>query len=164
MDFDFNPTPQGETGNLLVKGDTVALSYLHQYERSRKTFLGEWLYTGDQYFVDADGYYTHAGRSDDMLKAGGIWVSPMEVEATLTKHPAVLQCAVIGKADEADLIKPKAFVILKEGFTGSPDLEMELIEFCRENMAGYKRPRWVEFVSDLPRTATGKIQRFKLRK
>lgn len=163
VDFDFNVVPPGETGNLLVKGDTVALSYLHQYEKSRKTFLGEWLYTGDQYYADEDGYYYHAGRSDDMLKVGGIWVSPMEVEATLTKHPAVLQCAVVGHADAAQLIKPKAFVILQEGYTPSDELANELIAFCRTHMADYKRPRWIEFVTDLPRTATGKIQRFKLR-
>jgi benzoate-CoA ligase family protein len=163
VDFDFKDVPQGETGTLLVKGVSIALSYLHQYERSRKTFLGEWLNTGDQYYMDEDGYYHHAGRSDDMLKVGGIWVSPMEVEATLTEHPAVLQCAIVGKADDSDLIKPKAFVILNEGYTSSPELETELIEYCREHMAGYKRPRWVEFVTELPRTATGKIQRYKLR-
>lgn len=163
VDFDFKEVPPGETGNLLVKGETIALSYLHQYEKSRKTFLGEWLFTGDQYTVDADGYYHHAGRADDMLKVGGIWVSPMEVEATLTRHPAVLQCAVVGKADDHQLIKPKAFVILKEGLFPSDELAKQLIDFCREHMAEYKRPRWVEFVKELPRTATGKIQRFKLR-
>jgi benzoate-CoA ligase family protein len=163
VDENFAEVPQGEIGNLLVKGDTVALSYLHQYERSRKTFLGEWLFTGDKYFVDQDGYFVHAGRSDDMLKVGGIWVSPMEVEAALTRHPAVLQCAVVGKADESDLIKPKAFVILNEGHAPSEALASELIAFCRANMAEYKRPRWIEFVTELPFTATGKIQRFKLR-
>jgi benzoate-CoA ligase family protein len=163
VDFDFKDIPQGETGNLLVKGESVALSYLHQYEKSRKTFLGEWLFTGDQYYMDEDGYYHHAGRADDMLKVGGIWVSPMEVEATLTRHPAVLQCAVVGKADAHQLFKPKAFVILKEGIFPSEELANQLIAFCREHMAEYKRPRWVEFVTELPRTATGKIQRFKLR-
>ena len=163
VDEDFNDVPQGEIGNLLVNGETVALSYLHQYEKSRKTFLGEWLFTGDKYYQDEDGYYHHAGRSDDMLKVGGIWVSPMEVEATLMRHPAVLQCAVVGKTDASNLVKPKAFVILNEGYTASDELASELIEFCRENMAGYKRPRWVEFVDSLPQTATGKIQRYKLR-
>ncbi len=163
VDENFADVPQGEIGNLLVRGESVALSYLHQYERSRKTFLGEWLFTGDKYVVDADGYYTHAGRSDDMLKVGGIWVSPMEVEAALTRHPAVLQCAVVGKTDESDLIKPKAFVILNEGYAASAEMEQDLIEFCRANMAGYKRPRWIEFMTELPFTATGKIQRFKLR-
>jgi benzoate-CoA ligase family protein len=154
---------RGEIGNLLVKSETAALFYLHQYERSRKTFQGEWLFTGDKYFVDEEGYYWHAGRSDDMLKAGGIWVSPVEVESTLLSHPAVLECAVVGHPDSANLIKPKAFVVLKEGRAGSDELAKELIAFCTEKIAEYKRPRWVEFVPELPKTATGKIQRFRLR-
>jgi benzoate-CoA ligase family protein len=155
--------PRGEVGNLLVKGETSTLFYLHQYEKSQETFRGEWLFTGDKYYIDEDGYYWHAGRSDDMLKVGGIWVSPVEVESTLISHPAVLECAVIGKLDQSDLIKPKAYVVLNEKFTASDDLADELTEYCRENMAGYKRPRWIEFVADLPKTATGKIQRYKLR-
>jgi len=139
------------------------LFYLHQYEKSRQTFQGEWLFTGDKYYVDEDGYYFHAGRSDDMMKVGGIWVSPMEVESTLISHTAVLECAVVEKEDQSDLIKPKAFVVLKKGYQPSPEMEAELIAYCREKMAGYKRPRWIEFVEDLPKTATGKIQRFKLR-
>jgi benzoate-CoA ligase family protein len=162
-DEDGNEVPQGEIGNLMVKGESVALSYLHQYERSRQTFRGEWLFTGDKYYVDEDGYYWHAGRSDDMLKVGGIWASPMEIESTLLSHAAVLECAVVGHKDHDNLVKPKAFVIVREGVEESDELAVELIEFCREKMAGYKRPRWVEFVSDLPKTATGKIQRFKLR-
>jgi len=157
------PAPRGEVGNLFVMGETVAISYLHQYERSKRTFVGEWLFTGDKYFVDADGYYWHAGRSDDMLKVGGIWVSPVEVESTLVSHPAVVECAVVGQPDQDNLIKPKAFVLLKEGYSASPELAEELIEFCRKGMAEYKRPRWIEFVDELPKTATGKIQRFKLR-
>ncbi|HEX9676645.1 MAG TPA: benzoate-CoA ligase family protein, partial [Anaerolineales bacterium] len=157
------PVPVGEVGNLFVRGDTVALSYLHQYERSKRTFLGEWLFTGDKYIIDQDGYYWHAGRSDDMLKVGGIWVSPVEVESTLVSHPAVIECAVVGKPDQDNLVKPKAFVVLKEGFTPSPELAEELIGYCRKGMAEYKRPRWIEFVEELPKTATGKIQRFKLR-
>lgn len=155
--------PQGEVGNLLVKGESVALSYLHQYERSRQTFLGEWLFTGDKYFMDEDGYYWHAGRSDDMLKVGGIWVSPVEVESTLMKHDAVVECAVVAQMDQSDLVKPKAYVILKNGYSASEELEKELIQFCRDEMAEYKRPRWIDFVDELPKTATGKIQRFKLR-
>lgn len=155
--------PQGEVGNLLVKGESAALFYLHQYERSQRTFRGEWLFTGDKYFVDEDGYYWHAGRSDDMLKVGGIWVSPVEVESTLISHEAVLECAVVGLTDQADLIKPKAFVVLNEGYEQSYELEETLIDYCTEKMAAYKRPRWVEFVEELPKTATGKIQRFKLR-
>jgi benzoate-CoA ligase family protein len=163
IDDDGNPVPQGEIGNLLVKGETAALFYLHQDAKSRQTFRGEWLFTGDKYFVDEDGYYWHAGRSDDMLKVGGIWVSPVEVESTLISHPAVLECAVVGQPDDSELIKPKAFVSLKEGHAPSDELARELIEYCRQNMAAYKRPRWVEFVAELPKTATGKIQRFKLR-
>jgi acyl-coenzyme A synthetase/AMP-(fatty) acid ligase len=154
---------QGEVGNLLVRGETTAPYYLHQYDKSRRTFQGEWLLTGDKYYVDEDGYYWHAGRSDDMIKAGGIWVSPMEVESTLISHPAVAECAVVAKADQSDLYKPKAFVVLRGGYAPSEEMEQELIQYCRDHMADYKRPRWIEFVEDLPKTATGKIQRFKLR-
>jgi benzoate-CoA ligase family protein len=163
VDDNGHEVPQGEIGNLLVKGETASLFYLHQYERSQKTFLGEWLFTGDKYYIDEDGYYWHAGRSDDMLKVGGIWVSPVEVESTLVSHPAVLECAVVGQLDQSDLVKPKAYVVLRQGQTGSDDLANELIDYCRQNMASYKRPRWIEFVDELPKTATGKIQRFKLR-
>jgi benzoate-CoA ligase family protein len=163
VDEEGREVPRGEIGNLLVKGETAALFYLHQYEKSQRTFRGEWLFTGDKYYVDEDGYYWHAGRSDDMLKVGGIWVSPVEVESTLISHPAVLECAVVGQPDQANLIKPKAFVTLKEGYTPSDDLARELIEYCKQKMAEYKRPRWIEFIDDLPKTATGKIQRFKLR-
>lgn len=163
VDENFQDVKQGEVGNLLVKSETTALFYLHQAEKSRRTFLGEWLLTGDKYFVDADGYYWHAGRSDDMLKVGGIFVSPVEVESTLMSHPAVLECAVVGAPDAQSLIKPKAFVVLKQGYNADTDLQNALIAYCKEKMAEYKRPRWIEFVSDLPKTATGKIQRFKLR-
>jgi benzoate-CoA ligase family protein len=158
-----NEVSQGEAGDLLVKGETAALCYLHHYEKNRQTFRGEWLFTGDKYYVDEDGYYWHAGRSDDMLKVGGIWVSPVEVESVLISHPAVLECAVVGHPDPSHLVKPRAFVVLKEGYTASEELAHELIEYCQERMAAYKRPRWIEFVDELPKTATGKIQRFKLR-
>ncbi len=163
VDEEGKEVPQGEVGNLLVKSETTALFYLHQSAKSRQTFLGEWLFTGDKYYVDEEGYYWHAGRSDDMLKVGGIWVSPVEVESTLISHPAVLECAVVGHTDAANLIKPKAFVVLKEGHLASAALKDELIAYCKEKMAEYKRPRWIEFVSELPKTATGKIQRFRLR-
>jgi benzoate-CoA ligase family protein len=163
VDAEGHEVPPGEIGNLLVKGETAALFYLHQYERSQGTFQGEWLFTGDKYYIDEDGYYWHAGRSDDMLKVGGIWVSPVEVESTLISHAAVLECAVVGYEDKDKLVKPKAFVILNEGHTASDELASELIKYCREKMAEYKRPRWIEFVTELPKTATGKIQRFKLR-
>jgi len=163
VDEEGHPVAQGEVGNLLVKSETTALFYLHQSEKSRQTFLGEWLFTGDKYYVDQDGYYWHAGRSDDMLKAGGIWVSPVEVESAMISHPAVLECAVVGHPDRANLIKPKAFVVLKEGYAPTEALKDEIIVYCTEQMAEYKRPRWIEFVPELPKTATGKIQRFRLR-
>ena len=154
---------QGEVGNLLVRGESIALGYLHQSEKSRKTFLGEWLFTGDKYYVDAAGYYWHAGRSDDMLKVGGIWVSPVEVESTLVSHTAVLECAVVGQMDASNLVKPKAFVVLNSGVAASDHTRDELVAYCREKIADYKRPRWIEFVDQLPKTATGKVQRFRLR-
>ncbi len=163
VDDDGVEVPRGEVGNLLVRGETAALGYLHQYQRSRETFLGEWVFTGDKYTVDEDGYYWHAGRSDDMLKVGGIWTSPVEVESALISHEAVLECAVIGERDASDLVKPKAFVTLQAGFTGSDELSATLISHCVDKLATYKRPRWIEFVDELPKTATGKIQRFKLR-
>ncbi len=160
---DGTEVPQGEIGNLWVRGETSALNYLHLFEQSRRTFRGEWLVTGDKYYRDEDGYYWHAGRSDDMLKVGGIWVSPVEVESTLISHEAVLECAVVGERDSADLVKPVAFVVTKEGVSADDALAAALIEYSREKMASYKRPRRIAFVTELPKTATGKIQRFKLR-
>jgi benzoate-CoA ligase family protein len=157
------PVRSGETGTLQVKGETAALAYLHQYQRSRATFLGEWATTGDRFRVDDDGYYHYVGRSDDMLKVGGIWVSPVEIEHTLTAHEAVLECAVIGSPDQSGLIKPKAIVVLRAGATPSDAMARDLIAYCARELAPFKRPRWVEFVDALPRTATGKIQRSKLR-
>ncbi len=163
VDRDGNPVAPGEIGDLLVKGETAALFYLHQYSKSQQTFRGEWLFTGDKYVVDEAGYYWHAGRSDDMMKVGGIWVSPVEVESALISHPAVLECAIVERADAANLLKPKAFVVLRSSYEASDALAQELIDHCRSQMAAYKRPRWIEFVDELPKTATGKIQRFKLR-
>ncbi len=163
VDADGRPVASGEVGNLIVKGETAALSYLHQYEKSQQTFLGEWLATGDRFYEDAEGYYWYVGRSDDMLKVGGIWVSPLEIENTLTGHAAVRECAVIGHPDQSDLIKPKAFVVLHAGHAPSEELSKELIAYCARELAPFKRPRWVEFVDELPRTTTGKLQRAKLR-
>ena len=129
-------------------------------EKSRETFQGGWTKSGDKYTRDADGYYTYAGRSDDMLKVSGIYVSPFEVEATLMQHPAVLEAAVIGKEDSDGLTKTKAFVVLKDGHSITDD---ELKAFVKERLAPYKYPRFLEFVQELPKTATGKIQRFRLR-
>jgi benzoate-CoA ligase family protein len=156
------PVAPGETGTLQVKGETAALAYLHQYQRSRATFLGEWTTTGDRFRVDEDGYYVYVGRSDDMLKVGGIWVSPVEIEHTLTAHEAVLECAVIGRPDASGLVKPKAIVVLRSGVAPSDDTARELIAYCAGELAAFKRPRWIEFVDALPRTATGKLQRSKL--
>ena len=152
----------GQVGNLLVRGETAALLYLHRYDRSQRTFQGEWLDTGDKYSVDDDGYYWHAGRSDDMLKVGGNWVSPVEVESCLLRHPDVAECAVVGHCDLDGLVKPKAFVVMKPGAAAAA-LPDRLIEHCAAHMAHYKRPRWVELVDELPKTATGKVQRFRLR-
>jgi benzoate-CoA ligase len=153
----------GEVGDLLVAGPTAAAGYWNNRERTRATFLGEWTRTGDKYTCDADGYYTYGGRSDDMLKVGGIFVSPFEVEAALLTHPDVLEAAVVGIPDDAELIKPKAYIVTKPGVPGSTALADALKQHVKDRLAPYKYPRWVEFVSELPKTATGKIQRFKLR-
>jgi benzoate-CoA ligase family protein len=163
VDDDGRPVPKGETGNLILKGETAALGYLHQYERSRRTFLGEWLATGDRFRVDDEGYYWYVGRSDDMLKVGGIWVSPLEIENTLIGHEAVRESAVIGYPDQSDLIKPKAFVVLHNGYSPSEGMARDLIAYCTGELAAFKRPRWIQFVDELPRTATGKLQRSRLR-
>jgi acyl-coenzyme A synthetase/AMP-(fatty) acid ligase len=156
------PAAAGDTGTLQVKGETATLGYLHQYQRTRATFLGEWTTTGDRFRVDEDGYYTYVGRADDMLKVGGIWVSPVEIEHALTAHADVQECAVIGQPDQSGLIKPKAIVVLRAGNAPSDEKARELIAYCSRELAAFKRPRWIEFVDALPRTATGKIQRSKL--
>jgi benzoate-CoA ligase len=163
VDDEGRPVPAGELGELQVRGPTAALMYWNNRARSRSTFLGEWTRTGDKYRLDPDGYYVFCGRSDDMLKVGGIWVSPTEVESTLISHPAVLEAAVVGCADAQGLTKPQAFVVLNSGHDASPQLAGELQAFVKSRLAPFKYPRWIEFVSDLPRTANGKIQRFKLR-
>jgi benzoate-CoA ligase len=157
------PVAVGEMGNLLIKGDSTCAYYWNQHEKTKHTIQGEWIRTGDKYHCDADGYYWYGGRSDDMLKAGGIWVSPIEIENVLIDHDAVQECAVIGRDDGDGLSKPFAYVVLKSQVTGSPELAAALQAFVRERLAEYKRPRGVEFVSELPKTATGKLQRFKLR-
>ena len=158
-----NPVPDGEQGELQISGETSALCYWNNRARSRSTFLGTWTRSGDKYLRDPDGYYVYCGRSDDMLKVSGIYVSPVEVEAALITHPAVLEAAVIGRADADELIKPKAFVVLKPGHAPSEELADALKRHVKSTLAPYKYPRWIEFVADLPKTATGKIQRFRLR-
>jgi benzoate-CoA ligase len=157
------PVPRGEIGNLRVKGDSTMAYYWNKHDRTKETLFGAWIQTGDKYYQDEDGYFWYAGRADDMLKVGGIWVSPVEVEATLIRHPAVLEAAVVGKEDADRLVKPRAFVVLKDHAAAGPALMEELKGFVKDKIAPYKYPRWIEFVPDLPKTATGKIQRFKLR-
>ena len=157
------PVPLGQIGNLRVKGDSTMAFYWNKHEKTKEALFGHWIQTGDKYWQDPDGYYWYAGRADDMLKVGGIWVSPVEVEAALVKHPAVLEAAVVGHEDQDQLVKPRAFVVLKEPETASLTLALELQAFVKARIAPYKYPRWVEFVAELPKTATGKIQRFKLR-
>ncbi len=154
------PVKPGEPGGLFVRGQSTALGYWRRTDASRQVFQGEWLSTGDTYVQDESGYYTCLGRSNDLLKAGGIWVSPSEVEARLLEHPQVAEVAVIGAPDAEGLDKPVAAVVLLEGGTATED---ELIGWCREGLAAFKRPRAVVFVDELPKTATGKVQRFKVR-
>lgn len=153
----------GEIGELLVSGPSCAVAYWNNRTKSLNTFHGPWTRTGDKYICDKDGYYTYGGRSDDMLKVSGIWVSPFEVESALLAHPKVLEAAVVAHADTDELVKPKAYVVLKAEFTAGEVLVSELQMFVKDRLAPYKYPRWIEFVAELPKTATGKIQRFKLR-
>jgi benzoate-CoA ligase family protein len=155
----------GEIGELVVNGPSAAIGYWNQRGKSTHTFRGPWTYTGDKYRVDAEGFYHYCGRSDDMMKVSGNWVSPFEVEATLIAHPQVLEAAVVGQDDDQGLLKPKAFVVLKpEAAKADRDtLTGELQNFVKSRLAPYKYPRWIEYVDALPKTATGKIQRFKLR-
>jgi benzoate-CoA ligase len=155
--------PRGEMGELQVRGPTSAIMYWNNREQSRSTFLGEWTRSGDKYIEDEDGYYVYCGRRDDMLKVGGIYVSPFEVEGALQSHADVLEAAVVAWPDEDELIKPKAFVVLKAADKACEELARALQEHCKQKLAVYKYPRWIEFRADLPKTATGKIQRFKLR-
>jgi len=153
----------GEIGELVVRGPTAGEGYWNQRSKSRRTFVGEWTYTGDKFFRDADGYYHYCGRTDDMFKVSGMWVSPFEVEAALASHEAVLEAAVIGKQDADGLIKPKAFIVLREGYAADNGLIERLRRHVKECAGPWKYPRWIDIRTDLPRTATGKIQRFKLR-
>jgi benzoate-CoA ligase len=141
----------------------VCASYWNQHERTKDTIQGHWIRTGDKFAEDEDGYFWYAGRSDDMLKVGGLWVSPVEVENALIAHPCVLECGVVGREDQDGLTKPMAFIVAKPGTVMSDELGKELQQFVRERLADYKRPRWVAFIPELPKTATGKIQRFRLR-
>lgn len=152
-----------EVGELVVRGDSSADGYWNQRAKSRRTFVGEWTYTGDKYIRDKEGYFHYCGRTDDMFKVSGIWVSPFEVEAALISHQAVLEAAVIGKEDSDGLVKPKAYVVLKQGFAADEKLFEALRAHVKAKAGVWKYPRWIDVRVDLPKTATGKIQRFKLR-
>lgn len=151
-------------GELVVRGYSAADGYWNQRDKSLATFRGHWTHTGDKYLRDSDGFYYYAGRSDDMMKVSGNWVSPFEVESALIAHPKVLEAAVVPWRDTDTLIKPKAFIVLQSDVVATTELIAELQSFVKEQVAPWKYPRWIEFVDELPKTATGKIQRFKLRK
>jgi benzoate-CoA ligase len=157
------PVSAGEIGNLWIKSEAVCAAYWNRHQRTKQTIEGHWISTGDKFHQDGDGYYWFDGRTDDMLKVSGAWVSPSEIESVLTEHAAVAEVAVVANKDKDGLTKPVAWVVLKAGFIGSSELACSLQEFVVSRLPNYKRPRCVEFVPELPKTATGKIQRFKLR-
>ena len=163
VDADGNEVPTGEMGTLRIKGDSAALCYWNAHDKSKETFAGDWCTSGDQFHVDADGYYWYHGRTDDMLKVSGVFVAPAEIENCLLQHEAVLECAVVGHEAEGGLVKPKAFVVLRDGFDGSEQLVEGIKQFVKERIAVYKYPRWVEFVSSLPKNDRGKIDRKQLK-
>jgi 4-hydroxybenzoate-CoA ligase len=154
----------GELGDLIVRGDSTMALYWNKHEATKSALKGEWIRTGDKYSRDAEGYYIHAGRSDDMIKAGGIWVSPVEVEATLIRHPSVIECAVIAVVDDDGLEKPHAFVKLRPGVAADEPTARELRDFVKGLLAPYKCPRTIRFIDEIPKTATGKVKRYELRK
>jgi 4-hydroxybenzoate-CoA ligase len=163
VDEEGRDVADGEVGEMLIKGPTAADGYWSQRAKSRTTFEGQWTRSGDKYVRDGAGRYTYQGRTDDMFKVSGIWVSPFEVENALVGHDAVMEAAVVPAEDSEGLLKPKAFVVLKPGKAGVPQLIQALQEHVKAKAGPWKYPRWIEFVDNLPKTATGKIQRFKLR-
>ena len=163
LDDDGNPVPTGQIGNLWIQGDSIAAGYWNKHDQTKQTFQGEWINTHDKFMLDQDGYFWYAGRSDDMMKVGGQAVWPTDVEGILHDHPAVLESGVAGVPDQNGLVKPHAFVVLKDDYRPSPELAEELQNFVKKTTAPHKYPRTVRFVESLPKTATGKIQRYKLR-
>jgi acyl-coenzyme A synthetase/AMP-(fatty) acid ligase len=157
-----------ELGDLLVKSDATCAGYWNKHEHSKQTFIGDWFRTGDKYLRDEDGYFWYAGRANDLFKVNGLWLSPAEVESVLISHGAVHEAAIVGRQDNDGLVKPAAYVVLTpEAAAREPAalevLAQELRDLVTQRIGGYKRPRWIEFVSEIPKTATGKLQRFKLR-
>jgi benzoate-CoA ligase len=163
VDDNGHPVPAGEIGNLLIKGDSLCAGYWNQHEKTKEAFEGHWFRTGDKYYQDEDGYLWHAGRSGDVFKVSGSYVSPTEVESVLIAHPAVLEAAVIGREDGDQLLRPAAYVVVNPEFRADEALARELQDWVTQRLGNFRRPRWVEFVNELPKTATGKLQRFKLR-
>lgn len=163
VDDNDQPVPRGEVGNLMVKADSTCACYWSEHEKSKAILAGEWLRTGDKYYQDPDEYYWYTGRSDDMVKVSGVWVSPIEIERVLSEHIAVQEVAVVFRQDADELTKPLAFVVPRSGLIPSQQLGQELQQFVVSRLPAYKRPRWVEFLDELPKTATGKVQRFRLR-
>ncbi|AAK41550.1 benzoate-CoA ligase family protein [Saccharolobus solfataricus] len=163
VDENGNEVPPKTVGDLYVKGDSIAMFYWRDYEATRRNMVGFWFRTGDKFFRDEDGYYYYVGRSDDMIKTSGLWVSPIEVEAVLLSHPAILEAAVVGLPDEVGLIKVVAFVTLKQGYSPSEELANNIKDYLKEKLDHYKVPKEIRFVNEIPKTATGKIQRYKFR-
>jgi benzoate-CoA ligase len=163
VDDDGRLVAPGEIGNLLIKGESTCASYWNQHEKSKATFEGPWFRTGDKYYQDEEGCFWYAGRANDLFKVNGRWLSPAEVEGALIAHPAIREAAVVARDDESGLTKVAAFVVVNDEFTASEQLTRELQEWVTERIGAYKRPRWIEFLPELPKTATGKLQRFKLR-
>jgi benzoate-CoA ligase len=163
VDDDGQPVAPSEIGNLLIKADSTCTGYWNQPDRTKEAFEGDWFRTGDKYYQDLDGYYWYAGRADDLFKVGGSWLSPTEVESALIAHPAVREAAVVARDDETGLAKPAAYVVVNAEFAPRDQLASDLQDWVAQRVGGYKRPRWIEFLPELPKTATGKVQRFKLR-
>jgi benzoate-CoA ligase len=163
VDAEGRAVPTGGMGTLRIKGDSAALCYWQAHEKSKQTFAGDWCTTGDQFHVDSDGYYWYHGRTDDMLKVSGVFVAPAEIENCLLQHEAVLEAAVVGHDAGDHLVKPKAFVVLREGQAAGEELAQSIKEFVKSRLARYKYPRWVEFVPSLPKNDRGKIDRKQLK-
>jgi benzoate-CoA ligase family protein len=163
VDEEGNAVANNEIGDLLINGDSTCSGYWNKHEKTKETFVGNWFRTGDKYFQDEEGFFWYAGRSNDVFKVHGLWLSPAEVESALITHPAVREAAVVAREDQDGLTKAAAFVVLNAAFTASELLVHELQELVGQRIGGYKRPRWIEFLSEIPKTATGKLQRFKLR-
>jgi benzoate-CoA ligase family protein len=163
VEDDGRAAPTGEIGNLLIKGDSVCAGYWNQREKSERTFVEGWFHTGDKYYQDEDGYFWYAGRADDVFKVNGRWLVPLEVESALLEHSAVREAGVVHRIDDRGLTKPAAYVVVNPEFTPNEELARELQQWVADKIGAYKRPRWVEFLPELPKTATGKLQRFKLR-